>query len=283
MAMEYVQKISMDKSIDIEFNSVINYNTELSIEYFIERLEHDYNLGIEYFISPSHDFSLDIELFIGTVSKAFNFEIDVLDLVYYFIRKGYNIIPWNYSDGRGNWDSTINKNWNKMNTEYTTFANGFINQINDKNLTIPNIINYSDKKQENFGCLIKDINNTNLSLSDKFLYYENVDNEYTLVMGKRKREPSEIVYLSKGENLIIWDGIYKASKPPMFNEHIKPFIEDKINNVQFWDQRKGTWTMIKDEFDHPLYFEYLLDGSLQSMPFVMNINVTDDCSFEIKR
>lgn len=283
LTLEYIQKISDTVNIDIEFNSVINEDVDLNIEYIIDRLTHDFNLGLEYFVSPSQDFALDIELFINTVSKSLNLELDVLDLVYYFIRKGHNILPWGYSDGIGNWDKTVNKNWDKTNTDFTTFTNGFFNQLNDKNISIPNITQYSDKTQENFGIIVQDVHNEDINISDKFLFYENLDDDYILVMGKRKRESKETIQLKAGENLIIWDGAYKASKPPMFNDKIKKEIKDYLDNAQVWDQRIGEWKTLIQDIDHPLYFEYNLNGSIQVMPFIINIKVTEDCSFDILR
>lgn len=283
LTLEYVQKISDNYSLDLETEVVINDEAQLQIEYIIDRLTHDFELPLEYFISPTQNFALDLELFVGTVSKSLNLEIDVLDLVYYFIRKGHNILPWSYSDGKGNWDNTVNKNWNKLNPDETKFLDGFVNQVTDKGLTVPDIVSFSDNKLENWGTIIKGVQDMNPSLSDKFLYYKSIDDEHILVMGKRKRDPIEVVHLKEGENLIIWDGAFKASEPPMFNEKIKPEIESFIDNVQVWDQRIGEWKTLIGNIDHPLYFEHIVDGSLQPMPFIINIKVTADCSFTITR
>lgn len=119
-------------------------------------------------------------------------------------------------------------------------------------------------------------------MTDKILYYENLDEEYSVVMGKRKREPTEVVTLNKGENLIIYDGLYSIKDLPMFNSKIKNQIEDYLDNVQVYDQRKGTWQTLINQ-DHPLYFEQEVDGTLQLMPFILNIKVTDTCTFVINR
>jgi len=282
---ELYTKLDEDYEFNTEVNTVINNQYFLNIETFIDELSHNYNLDLENYVEINKSFPLDIEMALTTLSRKLNLEIEILDLVYYFIRKGYNILPWTYSDGLGNFDSTINKNWDKNNPQTTTLENGFINQLQHKNITVPSTIRFSDKSLENFGTIIKGTIEENIELSDKFLYYENIDDNHVLVMGKRKKEPQEIVNLKKGNNLIIWDGPFSNTNPPTFNSEILPQISDEFNFASLWDQVNGVWNTIDTDNnkDHPLYFTMNIDGTEQPMPYIINLNVKNDISFTIYR
>jgi len=274
LTLEYLQIISDDFPLDLEFNSVINMDAIQNIEITVDRLNHVYGLNFEHFVIVNKDFGLDLELFVNTVSKAFNLEFNILDLVYYFVSNGYNILPW-WSDGTGNWDDSTEQDWNKDEDVISTLDNSFYNQLQDKGLTIPELINFSDSTQDNFGLIIPGTLDNNISLHKKFLYYNNVDDEHIMLLGKREKGSEEEVQLIKGENLIIWDGVEGT-----FNENVANQLS-YIDNVQVYDQRVGEWKLVDDSTE--LFFEVEINNTMQPMPFIFNIKVTEDETFTIYR
>lgn len=278
--LNFETKVSVptEEKLNIETYVTIEMDENFNLETFVSGINKDYGINIETFVDTVNRY-LNIEVFVNTVNKTLGLEFDVLDLVYYVLKQGYNIVPWGYADGIGVYDSNIPKNWNKDNTSDTSVSTGLLNQLIDKGLTIPEKITFSDKKQDNFGIIIPGKMNQDLSLSDKFLYYESKE-DYTIVMGKKKKEAKEVIHLTKGKNLIIWDGA--RSTDATFNNKIKPFIEDKLIYAMIWDQRIANWKTLINE-DHDLYFEYLIDNQVQPMPYILVINVSDDCEFEILR
>ena len=265
--------------IDFESKTVIDSETQLEIEYYIDSLRKEYNFNIESYIEIDKNYSFNFEAFVNDVSKHFHFEFDVLDLVYYVISKGYNILPWCYSDGTGFWDNNSNKNWNK-NEIITTIQSGLLNQLNDKNISVPDLIQYSDKNLDSFGVFIPG-KSKDMSIQDNILYFES-DDDYTLVLGKKKKSNSEIINLKKGNNLLIYDGEFNINNIPGFN-----IIREQINNFynycSIWDQERGFWKTIKSPENHDLYFTKNIEYQEQPIPYILVINVSDDCSFEISR
>lgn len=278
LTLEYVQSITDYYNLDIEIDNFINTENDVQIEYVIDKINKDYNIDLEFFTSINSKQEFNLELFIATVSKTLNLEFDVLDLVYYFIRKGYNIVPWGYSDGKGNFNENVQNYWDKQSEELTTIENGLYNQLDFLSKEIPEFISYSDSKQNTFGTIIKDKQIPNIELKDKFLYYHSLDDSYTLVLGKKQKE-ARTVGLKQGVNLTFFDGQYNKSNQPMFNDKIKPQIEDKIIDVQFWNQKLGTWKTLVSDFDHPLYYEMDINGSPKPIPYIIKIIVSEECSF----
>ena len=113
------------------------------------------------------------------------------------------------------------------------------------------------------------------------LYFES-DDDYTLVLGKKKKSNSEIINLKKGNNLLIYDGEFNIKNIPAFN-----IIREQINNFynycSIWDQERGFWKTIKGLENHDLYFTKNIEYQEQPIPYILVINVSDDCSFEISR
>lgn len=280
LALDYIGTLPTDIGFDIESFVGITEKKLLNIEFIIESLNKEYSLNLESYIEINTDNAINIEILTDTIKKTLNIEFDVLDLVYYVISKGYNILPWGYSDGLGFWDNTVNKNWNKT-EDITTFKQGLLNQLQDKSLTIPDLIQYSDKSLDNFGVFIPGVSNENIHIQDKVLYYES-NEDYTLVLGKKKKESLETIQLKQGNNLIIWDGVYNANSPAFFNTEIKQHILNEFNHTMLWRQDLGQWVTLINE-DHALYYTIDIDGQTQPIPFIIVINVSDDCSFEIKR
>jgi len=276
LVLEYLQIITENRNINIEVETVINMDVVQNIEITVEKLNYAYGLDIEHFVSVNKDFAIDLELFVNTISKAFNLEFNILDLVYYFISKGHNILPW-WSDGTGNWDSSLEQNWNKDEDVVSTIENSFINQLNDKGITIPSIINFSDKQEDNWGVIIPGVLDKNIEMHDKVLYYENIDDSYTILLGKREKGSEEEVILSKGENLIIWDGIEGT-----FNEQIRPQLSH-LENVSMYDQRVGKWQLVTEDNDSFLFFEEMINDTLQPLPFIFNIKTQEEDKFTIMR
>lgn len=279
LSLEYIAELPFDLGIDFESKTVIDSKTQLEIEYAIDSLSKDYNFNIESYIEIDKNYSFNIEAFIDEVSKHFHFEFDVLDLVYYVISKGYNILPWCYSDGTGFWDINTNKNWNK--TEIiTTMESGLLNQLNYKNISIPDLIQYSDKNLDTFGVFIpgksKDVN-----IQDNILYFES-DDDYTVVLGKKKKSNSEIINLKKGNNLLIYDGEFNINDIPSF-DIIREQINNFYNYCSVWDQERGFWKTIKGLENHNLFYTKNIESQEQPIPYILVINVSDDCSFEIQR
>lgn len=279
LTLEYIAELPFDLGIDFESKTVIDSKTQLEIEYAVESLRKEYNFNIESYIEIDKNYSFNIEAFVNDVSKHFHFEFDVLDLVYYVISKGYNILPWSYSDGTGFWDINSNKNWNK-NEIITTIESGLLNQLRDKNISIPELIQYSDKNLDTFGVFIpgksKDIN-----IQDNILYFESED-DYTIVLGKKKKSNTEIVNLKKGNNLLIYDGEYNSNNLPTF-DIIRTQINNFYNYCSVWDQEKGIWKTIKGIENHNLFFTKNIETQEQPIPYILMINVSEDCSFEIRR
>lgn len=279
LTLEYIAELPFNLGIDFESKTVIDSKTQLEIEYAVESLRKEYNFNIESYIEIDKNYSFNIEAFVNEVSKHFHFEFDVLDLVYYVISKGYNILPWSYSDGTGFWDINSNKNWNK-NDIITTMETGLLNQLRDKNISIPDLIQYSDKNLDSFGIFIpgksKDIN-----IQDNILYFES-DDDYTLVLGKKKKSNTEIVNIKKGNNLLIYDGEYNSNNLPTF-DIIREQINNFYNYCSVWDQEKGIWKTIKGIENHNLFFTKNIETQEQPIPYILMINVSEDCSFEIRR
>ena len=279
LSLEYIAELPFDLGIDFESKTVIDSETQLEIEYYIDSLRKEYNFNIESYIEIDKNYSFNFEAFVNDVSKHFHFEFDVLDLVYYVISKGYNILPWCYSDGTGFWDINSNKNWNK-NEIITTIQSGLLNQLNDKNISVPDLIQYSDKNLDTFGVFIPG-KSKDMNIQDNILYFES-DDDYTLVLGKKKKSNSEIINLKKGNNLLIYDGEFNINNIPGFN-----IIREQINNFynycSIWDQERGFWKTIKGLENHDLYFTKNIEYQEQPIPYILVINVSDDCSFEISR
>jgi hypothetical protein len=279
LALEFLSIQDTDIPLDIEVDTVINEDYFLNIEYYIEKLNKDYNLPLEYFCSINKSVYLNLEAFVNTVSVTMNLEFDILDLVYYFIRKGHNILPWNYSDGTGNWDKDANKNWNKTD-DLSTFDNSFKQQLDDLNITVPSSLIFSDNKQENFGYIMPGTIDNNIELKNKMLYYENLDDSYTLVMGKRKKG-TETIELKTGENLVIWDGAYSKNNPKTFESEIKEQIKDQLVSAMYYNQKTGLWKLYTSDFE--LYYTIVVNDVEQPIPYIINIKVSEDCSFDINR
>ena len=279
LTLEYLAELPFDLGIDFESKTVINTETQLEIEYNIEAIQKDFGFNIESYIEINKDYSFNIEAFIDEVSKHFHFEFDDLDLVYYVISKGYNILPWNYSDGTGFWDINSNKNWNKT-EDITTIQNGLLNQLSDKGLNIPDLIQYSDKYLDSFGVFIPG-KSKDMNIQDSLLYFESSE-DFTLVLGKRKKDPIETVELKEGNNLLIYDGEFSVNNIPTF-DIIRNQISDFYKYCSIWDQKKCIWKTIKDNQNHELFFIENIDNQEQPIPYILMINVTEDCLFEIKR
>ena len=270
--------------VNLQSDIVIEKDYNFNIEYFIKEIQSFYNIHLEFDTSIERDILTQIEYVCSEVSKHTNIEFEILDLVYYFLNKGYNIIPWLYSAGLGNFDETVNKMWNKDNLDNTKMSNGFINQLEYKGYTIPENIGFSNKSNENFGCIIKDITSEDLVLSDKFLVFDRTDKDEDsdfIILGRRKKEKKETVSLKKGKNLLIWDGVLGT-----FNDLIKPQIEDEFIFSSFWRPITEDWFTINSDMsdtDHDLFFNYIIDEKLRDMPYVFILKVNADCTFEINR
>ncbi len=279
LTLEYIAELPFNLGVDFESKTVIDSKTQLEIEYAVESLRKEYNFNIESYIEIDKNYSFNIEAFVNEVSKYLHFEFDVLDLVYYVISKGYNILPWSYSDGTGFWDINSNKNWNK-NEIITTMETGLLNQLRDKNISIPELIQYSDKNLNSFGIFIPG-KSKNINIQDNILYFESED-DYTIVLGKKKKSSTEIINLKKGNNLLIYDGEYNSNNLPTFNI-IRTQINNFYNYCSIWDQEKGIWKTIKGIEDHNLFFTKNIETQEQPIPYILMINVSDDCYFEIQR
>ncbi len=279
LSLEYLAELPFDIGLDFESKTEIEEDIQLEIEYNLDKISKDYNFNIESYIEIEKNYTFNFEAFVNEVSKHLHFEYDILDLVYYVISKGYNILPWCYSDGLGFWDLNSNKNWNKS-EDLTTIQTGLINQLSEKGLSIPELIQYSDKNLDAFGIFIpgksKDIN-----IQSNILYFES-ENDFTLVLGKKKKEAFEVIQLKKGNNLIVYDGAYKANDIPKFGI-IRNQINDEYNYCSIWKQDEGIWRTIKGEENHNLYFTKNIDTQEQPIPYVLVINVSNDCEFTVVR
>ena len=279
LALQYVATLPYDIGMDFESKTEIETDIQLQLEYDIDALKKDYGLNLESYIEINKDYAFNFEAFVNEVSKHLHFEYDVLDLVYYVISKGYNILPWCYSDGTGFWDINSNKNWNKT-EDITNIQTGLLNQLQEKGLTIPELIQYSDKNLDSFGIFIPG-KSKNINIQDNLLYFE-AQEDFTLVLGKRKKENISVVNLKKGNNLIIYDGSYQATNVPTF-DIIRNQILNEYNYCSIWKQDEGIWKTIIGDKNHDLYFIKNIDSQDQPIPYVLMINVSADCSFEITR
>ena len=133
----------------------------------------------------------------------------------------------------------------------TTIQTGLLNQLQDKGMKIPDLIQYSDKNLDAFGVFIpgksKDIN-----VNNNLLYFESED-DFTIVLGKRKREPTETINLKSGNNLVIYDGTFNINDIPTF-DIIRNQIERNYKFCSIWKQDTGEWYTIKGNENHNLYF-----------------------------
>lgn len=279
LSLQYVTSLPYDIGVDFESKTEIETDIQMEIEYNLSALKKDYGINLESYIEIEKDYAFNFEAFVNEVSKHFHFEFDVLDLVYYVISKGYNILPWCYSDGTGFWDVSSNKNWNKT-EDITTIESGLLNQLQEKGLTIPELIQYSDKNLDAFGIFIPG-KSKNINIQNDILYFE-AKEDFTLVLGKKKKENLEVVELKKGNNLVIYDGIFQANNIPTF-DIIREQILNEYNYCSIWKQDDGVWKTIKGVENHDMYFVKNIDSQDQPIPFVLMINVSNDCSYTVVR
>ena len=271
---------AVDRYANIEVDTSIEADKELAIELLIDNLWVEHNISIETFIGISESIPIDVEYVIDRMAHKLGLEIDILDLVYYYVRKGHNIVPWLYSDGKGNWDNMVDRNWDKLNTDSTGIVNGLFDQLNDKTIMLPDTVQISDSKQKTFATVIRDVVGEELAISNSFLYYENVDEEHILVLGKKGSNDSYTEELNIGVNLCIYQGSHTSG--PTFMNSIYPQIENEFEYVSIWNQVTGEWTTITKsmtDVDHELYFYMEVDEVMQPMPYVMAISVTSNCSY----
>jgi hypothetical protein len=223
-------------------------------------------------VAVNADYGLGIEIDIPevTVNKLMELQLEVLDLVYYMIYEGYNIVPW-WSDGVGHWDDTLVKDWDKTDTSNTR-ADNLVQQLSDIGLAV-DVQEMQDIGTKNFlyyqTLINTDLNNKVLKLVNT------TSTEKYLTLGKSKRG-SGTFDLQVGNNVFFYDGI-----EDMFDVAVRDQIGDKIVHTLKWIPQDGKWIRFTDDTD--LYFYEDVAGSVVPMPYIFIINVDTDCTINIDR
>jgi len=268
--LETIVEIPIYELINLECFANFELKTALDIELWITDLEGVDLLNVEGFVSIEREFQLIAEAFVSTVNKPINLEFDILDLVYYFLRKGYNIIPWLYSEAKGKWDPSQQQNWDKS-TDLTTVESGLFTQLQSKGYNIPECVNLTSSDQDGFG-LVLPTKFTSTIVANQYLFFEHLGNDDTLVLGKKNI--AQATTLSEGENLYIYQGTYDSKSVKSFDEYVRPHLVNPTC-IMAWDPVSGIWRNLKEE-DHDLYFYHVYEGKAHMIPYVFHI--TSDIS-----
>jgi len=277
LTIEVVTSQDDDYVINTEFAIYINAIETIDAEFTIDSFILDADIGIEIDTAINLDYELSLEAYIHTVSKRIDFEFDVLDLVYYVITAGRNIVPWLYSDGLGYWDTTVDNNWNKQSTDMTTIQTGIYEQLSDRDLSLPEVLTVSEDLQV-LNTVVGEYNATSV-IRNSYITYDSTDDTYVLLLGKKKKDVERDIQLYRGENIVIYDCEYNKQTPPTVNSKIRNKIVDYEESIVVWDQVQRIWIPVID--DHDLYFIYEYEGKELVMPYILNIVVNDDCTLHI--
>lgn len=270
---EFMTELTIQDVLNSEF--WIDFTTEkmVNVEAFVESVTKNEHLNVQVDTEIQAYIQLVVEAFVDTISTGIALEFDVLDLVYYFMRRGYNIIPWIYSALTGYWDTNSTKNWNKDEVP-TTVESGLLNQLQDLGLIKPECITLSDRNFDNYGMVIPLENKfINSEIGDRFTMFESVNDDTVIVLGRRSVKPSTTI--KAGRNIYVYEGTYDSSNELMFNDIVRPQLNHEC--IMVWNPLSGTWKNITNPLeDHPLYFKYEYDGQEHMMPYIFILESNED-------
>jgi hypothetical protein len=273
--LDFQNLVYLTDEWQMELSAFLSVNAEYSmpIQYGPSEINYNVPLELQAFNSVIKDFILDTQGNVAYIDtkESLDISLDILDLVYYMMYEGYNLIPW-WSDGLGNWDNSVDKNWSK--TEDATMADNLIQQLNDIGDDVPEEFEMLNPAERNFKKYCGLIN-TSLSNNVVKLYRSRPDKKY-LTLGKSKRSEASTVEFKAGANVFFYDGIEET-----FNAAVRDKISNIIDYVVVWLPEYSEWELVED--DHPVYFYEDIDGKELPMPYVFIVHTTGDGTIEIER
>ena len=261
--LEVLTSTPLYSLLNLECFAQFEADTALAIEAFIKDITHSNLFNIEVDTVIETEIELALEFILETINKRVHLEFDILDLVYYFMRKGYNIIPWLYSDAKGRFDALKNNNWDKS-ENITTVESGLINQLQHLGITVPNCITTTNSDFDNFAVIIDGTEFVDTPLTDKFVMFENIGNDQILVLGKMNFKPETAI--PSGKAIYIYEGKYVKDPIKTTADTLRQLSGLTCLNV--WDPISATWVMLQDTQDYPLYFTYNHNGKDVMMPYI---------------
>jgi len=269
--VQYVLREDIDESMEVSNMTVIEMDSSLEITVFNE-VAKGAPIELQTFVAICKEYNLDMQHTVTEITKDENLELqfDILDLVYYMMYEGYNLLPW-WSDGKGHWDQSIDKNWDKEDTDFTT-ADNLVEQLNNLDLDIE-VGETLDVGTKNFMYYREFMN---CRLDNRVLKLINKNEKKYLTLGKSKRDKSDTFEFAEGDNVFFYDGLEET-----FNAAVRDQIEDKITHTLKWLPQTGKWNRFTE--DTEVYFYEDIDGKEMPMPYVFIVNVTEDCSISINR
>ena len=273
VGIQYTLNERIDKSLEqcaavvIEMDSMLEVCTDTIVT-------KSYVLETQIDVSSIwKDEWLDVQYDVGyiTVDEVLDIQYDVLDLVYYMLYNGYNLVPW-WSDGLGHWDQSLDKDWDKDDLD-STMADNLVAQLNDLELDVE-VGEMIDVGTRNF-MYYRELLNTTLSNKVLKLLHKDADKKY-LTLGKSKKDKTATIEFKVGDNVFFYDG-----KEEMFNAAVRDQLGDKLVHTLVWKPQTGEWERFTG--DREVYFYEDVNGKEMPMPYVFIVNVSEDCEIEIKR
>jgi len=271
--IQYLLDERIDNDIDLQCFTNILLDSQLEISSY-NTIHKDYNLSTQIKVSSiTTNFGLDLQTDLRSVTTEYGLDLtfDILDLVYYMLYQGYNLVPY-WSDGLGSWNTDVEKNWDKED-EQVTMATNLIQQLSDLSLDIE-VNEMYDTTTRNF-MVYRELLNTPLKNKVLKLLHKDSEKKY-LTIGKSKKEKSATVSFKVGSNVFFYDGLEET-----FNKAVREQIADKIDFTLKYIPQTGKWFKFDDDTD--VYFYEDIGGKDLAMPFVFVIVVNEDCDIDIKR
>lgn len=270
--LQCILKETIEEYLEEQVNVVVNTDSSIEVSAMVD-VAKAYPLDLSTFVSVCKEYGLDMKYAISEITKSnpMDLQFDILDLVYYMLYEGYNLVPW-WSDGLGKWDTTVERNWDKEDTS-STMADNLVQQLNDLELDVE-VSEMLDVGTRNFMYYQ---NLLNAGLSNNVLKLVNMSgtSKY-LTLGKSKRDKESTITLLKGDNVFFYDGAKDR-----FNEAIRSNLGEKLAHAVVWKPKIGEWYRLEDDFD--LYFYEDVGGKSMPMPYVFILNVSEDCTIQIER
>lgn len=276
LALQYLLDERVDNQLELQSNASIEMERSLDISADVAELNKWYGLNTQLNVSHiTKNNGLEIQGSIShiTTKLELGLQLDVLDLVYYMLYEGYNIVPW-WSDGKGQWDANVDKNWIK-NDEATTAGNGIRQQLDDMGLISPDEFEMFDVKTRNFMYYNKLLDNT-VDVKDSIVRLQHTGDKRHLTLGKSKKDTVDTIELKEGKNIVFYDGVEET-----FDTAIRQHIADKVEHTLVWDPHSNEWELFWE--DKPVYFYEKVNGKELAMPYVFVIVAKEDCTIPVLR
>jgi len=268
LTVSYTHSLPTDTSLGLEGTVVRKDTDTLNINY-TKVVYQPVLLDITADVAINDEEILTTEMQVSSIDsqQELELEYEILDLVYYPLYKGINIVPW-YSGGVGYWDTSVDRNWNKSSVD-TTMNNGLIPQLEDVGMSVDNIelFNRVTGTYTRRNSVIRH----DTGLVNQIVKLEVDSDGGYLTLGQSTKGKSDIV-LEAGINVVYYD-----DDEVDYNTAILSQIQDTLLSAMVWKPKVGEWRLVTTTDNPTMGYYENINSNIVFIPYIFILEVSEAC------